>query len=123
MWHFAAFCGILGHFRIVDMLYILSIQPLSNINLFYYLSIWCYIRGYYFIIVFVVLESFIFNIFILDLFKTIYSFIISHSPPNTLARDYLANNTSLPIVEYFYFTTRFSFLLPFYMSIYLYYKL
>ena len=88
-----AFYGILGYFRIVDILYIFSIQPFSNVNLFYYLSIWCHIKGYYFTIVFIALKSFTFNIFILDLFRTIYSLIISHSPPSTLARDYLANNT------------------------------
>jgi membrane-anchored protein YejM (alkaline phosphatase superfamily) len=88
-----AFCSILGHFRIVDILYIPSIQPLSNINLSRYLSIWCYIRGYYFTIVFIILESFTFNIFILNLSRIIYNFIISYSPPSTLARDCLANNT------------------------------
>ena len=41
------------------------------------------------------LKSFIFNIFILDLSRTIYNLIIFYSPPNTLARDCLANDTFL----------------------------
>ena len=88
-----AFCSILGHFRTVNILYIPSIQLFSNVNLFYYLSIWYYIRGYYFTIAFIILKSFIFNIFILDLSRTIYSLIIFYSPPSTLVRDCLANNT------------------------------
>ena len=94
-----AFYSILEHFRIVDILYIPSIQPLSNVNLSYYLSIWCHIRGYCSTIAFIMLESFIFNIFILDLSRTIYSFIISRSPPSTLARDCLANNTFLLLIK------------------------
>ena len=89
------FYGILRHFRAFqDSKYVIytSIQPLSNINLSCYLSIQCYIRGQYSTIAFIILESLIFNIFILDLFKTIYSFIISYSPPNTLVKDYLINN-------------------------------
>ena len=90
-----AFWSILQHFRAFqNSKYVVytSIQPLSNINLSYYLSIQYYIRGQYSTIVFIALKFLIFNIFILDLSRTIYSFIISYSPLSTLVKDYLVNN-------------------------------